>query len=263
MKTKNSFFLQDKMSLARTIICSFMLLGSTLVSAQAYPASDISDLTVLGHATPWSVQTNMQVGSKLFEDRVYTIGTVNSFFLGSTWIRTANDARTFVGSTSLATFVAKSDIVVYIGHDQGVSPKPDWFSTWEECPKGENNDFNLTYTYSGATSTYWFWKKSFPAGSTVELGQNASTKRSMYFVIVKRGTTSGMEDVDLSEFVSVSRKSLVSTQPGNFKVYSLTGELLLDIFNVSRVDSNLSSGLYLLQFTGKDGLHFAKKIIIK
>lgn len=250
------------MTLVKTAICSFLLLASISLIAQAYPAADISDLTVLGHATPWSVLTNLQVGSKLFEDRVYTVGTVNSFFLGSTWIRTANDARTFVGSTALATFVAKSAIDVYIGHDQGITAKPDWFSTWEECSRGENNDFNLTYTYSGATSTYWFWKKSFSAGSTVELGQNANKTRSMYLVIVKKGTPNGLNDIHAMDFVTVSGKSLISTQTGSFKVYNLAGELLLSKLHVDRVETNLSSGLYLLQFIGEDGISSSKKIVI-
>jgi hypothetical protein len=263
MKTKNSFFLRNKMSLVKTTMCSFMLLGSMLVSAQAYPAADITDLTVLGHTTPWSVQTNLQVGSKLFEDRVYVVETVNSFFKGSTLIRTANDARTYVGSGALATFVAKSAIDVYIGHDQGIPVKPDWLSTWDECPRGENNDFNLTTNYNGAITTYWFYKKSFAAGSTVELGQNGGTKRSMYFVVAKPGTLDGINDVNSLEFITVSGKSLISTQTGSFKIYNLTGGLLLSKLNVSRVDTNLSSGLYVLQFTGVDGISSSKKIAIK
>lgn len=261
MKTKNSFFLQNKMSLVKSAFCSFMLLGSLSMSAQTYPAADIADLTVLGHATPWSVQTNLQVGNKLFEDRTYVVESVNSFFLGSTWIRTANDARTYVGSGDLTTFVAKSAIVVYVGHSQGVTAKPDWFSTWEECPRGDNNDFNMTS--NGGAETYWFWKKSFNAGSTVELGQNASTKRSMYIVIVKAGTAAGIKNVNSLEFVTVSGKSIISTQTGNFKVYNLTGSLLLSKLNVNRIDTNLSTGLYILQFTGEDGLTSSKKIVIK
>ncbi|MDD3319853.1 MAG: T9SS type A sorting domain-containing protein [Paludibacter sp.] len=261
MKTKNSFFLRNKMSLVKTAICSFMLLGTMLVSAQGYPAADITDLTVLGHTTPWSVQTNLQVGNKLFEDRTYTVESVNSFFKGSTWIRTANDAKSYLGSNPLATFVAKSAIVVYIGHDQGLTAKPDWLtSTWDECPRGDNNDFNMIS--GGGLTTYWFYKKSFSAGSTVELGTDGGTKRSMYIIIVKTGTT-GIEDVNSLEFVTISGKSIISTQTGSFKVYNLTGELLLSKLNVSRVDTNLSSGLYILQFTGVDGISSSKKIMIK
>lgn len=264
MKTKTPFFILNKKSFIKTIICFISLLGTLTIHAQTetpYAVSDITEFTVLMDPTPWVIKTNMQVGDIIYVDRTHYISALPTFFVGSTWIQTAATARAYTGTGNLTTFKVNSPADVYVAHVQGITVKPAWLSTWTECPKGDNNDFCLKVLTTG--DICWFYKKSFPAGSTVELGQNGSTTRSPYTVIVKKNTINALNSPNSTPLLSVIEKSIYCLETGLFQIYDLSGTLVLQAKDVNKVNTNLSTGLYIVRFTGINGSSTSIKVSIK
>jgi hypothetical protein len=245
----------------KTIAVFFMFSCSLALSAQHYPASDIENLTATtGKA--WKVETGFGYGSVLFIDRAYFASTLNKFFEGATHIRPANDDRSYA-KDDLASFTVKSAADVYIGHSQGIKNKPNWYGVeYDDCgPTNEFGDFNVV---SDNNEVYWFRKKSFPAGSTVTVGKNGDGTRSMYFIIVKpAGSSTRVNNPALANEIKIMDGTISAPLKGNFAIYNATGSVVMNAENVDKVDANLNTGIYILQFAGEDGSRASKKFVIK
>lgn len=99
------------------------------------------------------------------------------------WISTATNSRSFntVGAT-LASFKVNRKTDVYIARNQGTGTTiEEWLSGWEAMPRGSADE---NYIAVGGDK-FWMYKKTFPGGSTVEVGRNGNTGRSPYFIILK------------------------------------------------------------------------------
>lgn len=140
------------------------------------PSSYISNLTVndSANATDWSVQTNLQAGNLTYGDRTTTFSSIASSVAGSDWIRPAMDSKTYTGTT-LTSFIVNQSSDVYVAHNDAITTKPSWLSTWTDT--GQD--------LAGNGLTYSLYRKSYAAGATVSLGNNGNTSLGQYVVIVK------------------------------------------------------------------------------
>ncbi|TDF98681.1 hypothetical protein [Paenibacillus piri] len=137
----------------------------------------IANLTVndSANAANWSVQSNIQAGDMQYGDRTYALTAVPASVAASDWIRTANDSKTFTGTT-LVSFKVNSAADVYVAHNDSITPKPAWMSGWTNTNEVVKNNQNNTYS---------LYKKSFNTGTTVSLGDNGNTSTALYMIIVK------------------------------------------------------------------------------
>jgi hypothetical protein len=140
-----------------------------------YP-SPIANLTVndTANAADWSVQSNLQEGDLSYGDRTTTFSAIDFSVAGSNWIRPAQDSKAYTGST-LVSFTVKTDADVYVAHNDAITTKPSWLSTWTDTGK----------EIAGNGLTYSLYKKTFTAGSTVSLGNNGHTSYAQYIVAVR------------------------------------------------------------------------------
>ena len=149
------------------------------------PPLEITELKYVAsvNADPWQVKENLQSGDLVYVDRTAVFGRIPEFYLGSIWISTATDSRSFntVGAT-LASFKVNRKTDVYIARNQGTGTTiEEWLSGWEAMPRGSTDE---NYIAVGSDK-FWMYKKTFPGGSTVEVGRNGNTRRSPYFIILK------------------------------------------------------------------------------
>jgi hypothetical protein len=147
-----------------------------------FPMNIIKKYNPTGTSGKWSIRENLQSGDVLYGDRTYAIAELPASLKGSVWIRTANDSSSLetVGS-DLATFKIDKDADVYIAHLDGITPKPDWLSSWVK----ETASDMFILTNESPAQRYSIYKKRFTAGSTVAVGLNGSNTRNMYSIIVK------------------------------------------------------------------------------
>ncbi|HEX6708285.1 MAG TPA: Ig-like domain-containing protein [Albitalea sp.] len=148
-------------------------------SSGATPGLVISALSPkdTANAPDWSLQGNLQVGNTVYGDRTFTFTAIPAGLLGSQWIRTANDSKTFTGNPTVTFNISvAADVHVALNNGGAV---PSWVdSSWT------NTATSITTRESSTTTrTYTVYRKRFNAG-TVSLGPWNSTS-SMYTVIVK------------------------------------------------------------------------------
>ncbi|MFZ5988786.1 MAG: dockerin type I domain-containing protein [Bacillota bacterium] len=146
----------------------------------ATSAGIITGLSVIdtANAANWSAMTNIQVGSTLFGDRTYKIQSLPSTYLGSDWIRTANDSKAYT-SSPLVTFTVTADCSVYVAYDDRITSRPSWLTGWVDTGDNLVDDEATNVSYS-------LYKKDFAANTLVSLGSNGATSGScMYSIIVK------------------------------------------------------------------------------
>lgn len=130
----------------------------------------------------WSIRNDLQVTDLQYGDRTYGFKTIPSVLLGSEWIRTANDSRSYTAG-AMVTFQVTANSDVFVAHTDEVAA-PSWLtSEWTDTGAEIVNNYNTPTSFS-------IYKKAFSAGSTVTLHQNGATNRSMYTIIVRpEGTT--------------------------------------------------------------------------
>ncbi len=78
---------------------------------------------------------------------------------------------------------------------------------------------------------------------------------------VMTGITSGLDSQSELK-LAVSGKTITASEPGMFEVYNMQGAKLHQVKNVDMAETNLPTGLYILQFTGVNGQQTTKKISI-
>ncbi|OQB15213.1 MAG: hypothetical protein BWY15_00583 [Firmicutes bacterium ADurb.Bin193] len=140
-------------------------------------ASIITDFVAMdGFGSMWSVASNIQEGDVFYGDRDFVLNTVPDTVKGADWIKTANDSKNSGGT--VATFKITADADVYIAHTDMDPSKPEWMSGYTDTGEDILATLNKEVTFS-------LYKKSFTAGSTIELGEN-SNNNQMYLVIVKK-----------------------------------------------------------------------------
>jgi hypothetical protein len=76
-------------------------------------------------------------------------------------------------------------------------------------------------------------------------------------------TATGLFDALNLNQLTVSGKTILSSEIGFIQIFSLQGALLLQAENASTLNTNLQSGIYLVRFTKLNGNHFVEKVSIK
>jgi len=117
---------------------------------------------------------SLATGQLVYIDRTYTFTSVPSSLVGSTYIKTANADKSTT-TVPWLTFSINQDCTVYCAHDDVITTKPSWMSTWSDT--GNN-------LVTGSGSILSLYSKVFTAG-TVSIGGNAGgVSSSMYSVVV-------------------------------------------------------------------------------
>ncbi|MCP4583421.1 MAG: hypothetical protein GY839_17570 [candidate division Zixibacteria bacterium] len=111
-----------------------------------------------------------------------------SSFNGCTWIRSANDSKTYTGTT-LVSFTINDNADVYVAHNDLITSKPTWLADWIDS--GENIVNN-----ESPANTFSLYQKNYVSGSTVSLGNNGNTSESMYTIIIKPASSGPLLTVD-------------------------------------------------------------------
>ncbi len=169
------------------------LTGQSIISAIAISsATEVtpapgSPLLIAGLKPPspdnaWSIQSWLDTGTPLYSNHTDLIQTLPSVLYGADWIRTSD---THLEKNHTTSFTITQDADVYVLFDTRITDRPSWLSGYE-IPGNE--------VVSSGTHTYRYtvFRKRFPKGATVMLGDNGHlpdhTER-MYSVAVCAATT--------------------------------------------------------------------------
>ncbi|MDR6550069.1 hypothetical protein [Paenibacillus qinlingensis] len=149
---------------------------SAEVEGRAVSSTLFSNLTVndATNAANWSTRTNLQTGDLTYGDRTTVFSAVSSSVAGSDWIKPAMDSKAYTGTT-LVSFNVNQNSDVYVAHNDAITTKPTWLSTWTDT--GQD--------IAGNGLTYSLYKKTFSSGAAVSLGNNGNTSLGQYVVVVK------------------------------------------------------------------------------
>jgi len=158
----------------------------------------ITNLNVSSGLAYEIVNNGLSNGGMIYIDRSYTFSGVPTTLNGVTYIKTANNDKSSTDSTFL-TFNVSEDVTVYIAHDDRISVKPAWLSTFTDT--GDN--------VLVAGSAHSLFKKAFSAGS-VSLGGNEGSGKSMYVVIVDTGSSGGPTDTTAPILSNVAADNITS-----------------------------------------------------
>ena len=124
------------------------------------------------YGTSWILTDHLQLGSLVFGDRPVVFAALPDAVLGGEYIRTACDAKAFVGDA--ATFTAAEDITVYVGLDSRITAIPAWLSAWTLTSETAANDNNVTFN---------LYTKSVKAGENVTLGGNENSYQCVNYTV--------------------------------------------------------------------------------
>jgi len=177
------------------------------------PPLEITELkygpTVNTSWKPLILESALAIGDFLYVDRVAANSAklgepCPSDYLGQPYIRTSVDSRAYTGTDEYMSFKVSREATVFVMWNQGGASAgpPKWLLNdgWVSVdPDRPNTGYadgnkNAVYGFEGTSvSTYWPFKKTFPAGSTIKLyrnGENASgaginTGRGPYWVVIK------------------------------------------------------------------------------
>ncbi len=183
------------------------------------------------NAANWSIQSNLQVGDLIYGDRTYKFTQIPQSLMGCEWIRTACDSKMY--SADEASFIAKSDITVYVGVDTRVTSTLDWLSSWTAT--GE------TLVSDNSSVAYNLYKKDFPANSLVTLGTNGASSSTVNYVVIVKSKTTGVLSGDLNEDGTVSALDFAL-----LRKYILTG--IADGVNLTAADVNNDGNVNALDY---------------
>jgi alpha-D-xyloside xylohydrolase len=172
-------------SLGALAILAGLLASASLPPRQmkaVFAAPLIANLVVndAANAADWSVRNGLAPGDQQYGDRAFLFTSVPAGVAGLEWVRTANDSKAFTGAT-LVTFTVTADADVFVAHNDSITTKPAWLSAaagWTDTGMNLVNNESTPRTFS-------LFRKSFPAGGTVSLGNNGSTSAGMYAVLAK------------------------------------------------------------------------------
>jgi len=155
--------------------------GTTTGTVWSFTTGTNASLTVtsLSPATNTVQYNSLAVGQLIYTDRVYTFTDVATLG-GATYIRTANNDKYATGS-SYMTFTVNQNVVVYVAHDDVVTTKPSWLSTFTDTGA------NLAASNPG---TYSLYAKEFGAGTVTLGGNEGGVSSSMYSVVITPAPTS-------------------------------------------------------------------------
>jgi len=150
------------------LLMLFLLLGFTATST----ALTVSNMNRTGYSVSYD---DLDESELQYVDRTHTFTDVPAAYEQETYIKTENDDKASTG-TSFLTFDIDENCTVYVAHDDRISSKPDWMSSF--------TDTGSNLTSSDNSNTFSLYSKNFASG-TVTLGGNyGDGSKSMYSVVL-------------------------------------------------------------------------------
>lgn len=162
-------------------IVNLELLPEEAAVEPEYTGSLIAKLLVhdTKNGANWSIQPNLQVGSKIYGDRDFTLVTLPDALAGAEYVQPACDSKNV--NADLAELTAAADCTLYVLvdmrliEDQGLMP--GFLKGWTR-----RNDI----ANSSNTVTFEIFQRDLAAGETVTLGSNMTGTSVMnYFAAVQ------------------------------------------------------------------------------
>lgn len=129
-------------------------------------------LTVASGKNYKIVNNGLQNGATVYIDRSYTFADIPVYLENATYIKTANNDKSF-SDNSFLSFDVDKDVTVYIAHDNRIATKPSWMLEFIDT-----QDELVT-----SDTTFSLFKSDFFAGNII-LGGNEGSGKSMYIVII-------------------------------------------------------------------------------
>lgn len=125
------------------------------------------------NCSDWVICEELTDGSLIYGDRTFTAVNIPSEIKGAEYIKTACDSKNY--TDTLGTFIAGTDIDVYIAMDSRVNQIPDWLGQWEKT--------SLSFTSSNDVA-FELYKKSFKQGEIVTLGSNGQSAGCLNYIVL-------------------------------------------------------------------------------
>ncbi|MBQ8724981.1 MAG: dockerin type I repeat-containing protein, partial [Oscillospiraceae bacterium] len=120
----------------------------------------------------WHIAENAQIGSTIFGDRDFTYTALPDTLIGTEYIQTACDSKFSVDT--LASFIAGTDITVYVVVDNRIENLPEWLADWKKTSMSAQSSNNVTFD---------IYSKRVTAGETVYLGTNGQSAYCVNYTI--------------------------------------------------------------------------------
>ncbi|MDZ7296261.1 MAG: right-handed parallel beta-helix repeat-containing protein [candidate division KSB1 bacterium] len=148
----------------------------------------VDDLRVfdIENADAWCVVAGAPLGAQAYGEASHVVLSIPSGLQVEEWIQPSLSSRTKNYLFTLAEFVTRAPMELFVAHSELVIDKPDWLKDYE------NTGMRLTIgSASGAPEELALFRRQVGAGEQVILGRNAKDQRStalMYLVFL--GSTS-------------------------------------------------------------------------
>jgi hypothetical protein len=187
------FIKNSKYSSWYYIVISIILIFCLGENTACQSSELIANLFVFdsNNAQDWSIQSNLQVGDLQFGDRTYTFTAIPEVYLGSEWIRTANDSKGYEGDT-LVTFQVMDSVDVIVVFDNRLAMR-DWLTSWTDTGLDIINGESTPKSFS-------LYFKSFNPFDIIHLGSiNQTAGTNNYSIILNRPVKPGQVP-DVFEF---------------------------------------------------------------
>ncbi len=216
------------------------------------------------NALYWSKLENVQIGDQQYGDRTYTFTSIPDELLGSTWIQTANNSKSYAEDT-LAIYVAPSDMDVYVAHKNDIIIKPQWLSKY-------TNTHQTVINSEKSNKYFTLFVNSVSKGDTIFMGNNGSdSEQGMYSVfLIEKNVSTGLQTNSEYNKLNVSAYPNPFTDVVNFdielndmlditiSIFNSSGQLIVKrIYNqlpagqqniqLNLQNINLNDGIYLYQ----------------
>ncbi len=207
------------------------------------------------NAANWSIKTDLNHSQKTYGDREYLINSVPAELQGAEWVSSSMETRRLTASGNLIRFQMKQDGVVYVIHEDRVTPKPSWLSGFSSTSLKVMVDDNQEIR------SFSVYQKSFLQGETVTMGINSNdgtTQSLMYLVAVAPENPNSIVGVPVPYNTKLSvMANAVHLQTANtttLQVFDLNGNVirLLKYAPGNHVVSlaELPKGIYLVKASG-------------
>jgi hypothetical protein len=210
------------------------------------------------NAANWSIRNNFGVSSKAYGDRDFQTVAVSSDLQGAEWISASAETRTLTSPDTIIRFRMKKAGVVYVAHEDRVSPRPAWIAA-----RGFTaTSHTVSVADAQADRPFTVYSRLFQQGETVVMGRNSNdgtTTSLMYIVAIKEPSPTSVVNKPAPANNSLN---IVRMNGGSFAVnYSVKeqGAVRVDLFDVkgsrvkTLVNSSRNPGSYREHFSA-DGL---------
>ena len=198
-----------------------ILLYTSNISSAGTPLL-ISNLNAASGKSYDIVEDGLQNGSLVYIDRSYVYSAVPILLEGTTYINTANNDKKS-SAASFISFDVNQDVIVYIAHDDRITMKPSWMTSFADTGddliiSGENHSI-----FAGNYLT-----------GTITLGGNEGVSNSSMYtvIIVGQGTGSNSDTTAPTGSISINNGEL-------------TANLTSVILNLSAADDVGVTGYYI------------------